>query len=95
MMAQYWRASAEFGLGNNEQALAAILDLEPRFAAAAPTNTRRFSMLVLKARALTIAGRREEATSAALAALALERKPQPADPVVLAELERLAASLNE
>lgn len=92
MMAQYWRASALFGLGRNAEALAAILDLEPRFAAAAPTNTRRYGMLALKARALDAAGRYAEAAVAARGALALERKPTVPDPALRAELERLSSA---
>lgn len=94
MMAQYWRASALYGLDRNAEALSAILELEPRFAIAAPTNTRRYGMLALKARALERAGRHEEAAIAARDALALERQPAVPEPVLRAELERLAARVK-
>ena len=53
-------------------------------------KTTLFSMLALQARAASRAGQRDEARAAATEALAIERKPQPMDPALLAEIERIA-----
>jgi serine/threonine-protein kinase len=89
--ASFQRALALFALGRNREAL----DLAAAAVAAQKEKTpgektTLFSMLALQARALSREQRHDEARAAAAEALAIERKPQPMDPALLAELERIA-----
>ncbi|MET0227048.1 MAG: serine/threonine-protein kinase, partial [Dokdonella sp.] len=57
---RYWRARALSGLKRNDEALAEILDVEPKFAALFPKGNSRFGMLRLKAQTLAAANRPDE-----------------------------------
>jgi serine/threonine-protein kinase len=88
---RYWRARALFGLGRYDDAVAEMLDVEPRYAGLFPQGSARFGMLAIKARALDGAARHDEAKAAATAALALQPDGTPlTEPGELAELKRIA-----
>ena len=88
---RYWRARALFALGRNDEALAEMLDVEPKYTDLFPTGTARFGMLALKARTLDAAGRGSEALAAATTALALKPNGTPGtERGELAELKRIA-----
>jgi serine/threonine protein kinase/tetratricopeptide (TPR) repeat protein len=87
---RFSRVDALFGLERNDEALAEILDVEPRYTTLFPEGALRFDMLALKARALAHARRMDEARDAAHQALALGQQQKNADPRTLDELGRLA-----
>jgi serine/threonine-protein kinase len=88
---RYWRARALFGLGRNDDAVAEMLEVEPKYAELFPTGSARFGMLAIKARALDAAGRHDEAKTAATAAFVLQPNGTPlTEPGELAELKRIA-----
>jgi serine/threonine-protein kinase len=86
---RFHRAEALFALDRNADALAEILQVEPKYAQLFPRGTSRFDMLALKARALARAQHPLEARNAAHDALAIEQKYTP-DADVLDELGQLA-----
>jgi len=88
---RYWRARALFGLGRHDDAVAEMLEVEPKYAELFPAGSARFGMLAIKARALDAAGRRDEAKSAATAAFVLQPNGTPlTEPGELADLKRIA-----
>ena len=89
--ARFQRALALYGLGRNREAVDLANDVVAVHKKATPDEkTTLFSMLALQARALAREHRSDEARTAAAEALAITRKPQPADPAMLAELTQLA-----
>jgi tetratricopeptide (TPR) repeat protein len=89
--ARYQRAQALFGLDRNDEALDLITAVVAEHKRKMPDGkTVLFSILTLDARALSRAGRLDEAKAIAAEALAIEHKPQPLDPAILAGLTRLA-----
>ena len=89
---RYWRASALFALKRVDEAVAEILDIEPRYAAIAPKGVSRFAMLALKARVLAAAGRTGEAAAAAQAALDYDASSDAQHPEQAADMRRIAAT---
>jgi tRNA A-37 threonylcarbamoyl transferase component Bud32 len=89
--AQFQRALALYGLGRNREALDLATDVVAVHKKQTPDEkTTLFSMLALEARALAREHRFDEARPVAAEALAIARKPQPADPAMMAELAHLA-----
>jgi len=89
--AQFQRALALYGLGRNHEAVELASNVVAVHKKATPDEkTTLFSMLTLQARALARERRFDEARAVAAEALAITRKPQPADPAMLAELTNLA-----
>jgi tetratricopeptide (TPR) repeat protein len=87
---RFQRAIALFDLKRNDDALHEVSDIEPKYAVLFPQGGALFGMKVLKARALDIAGRHDEARTTAAEALALQRKPPIIDPKVMQDLKRIA-----
>ncbi len=88
---RYWRARALFGLGRYDDAVAEMLDVEPKYAELVPAGAARFGMLAIKARALDAAGRHDDARTAATAAFVLQPNGTAlTEPGELAELKRIA-----
>jgi tetratricopeptide (TPR) repeat protein/tRNA A-37 threonylcarbamoyl transferase component Bud32 len=88
---RYWRARALFGLGRHDDAVAEMLEVEPKYAELFPAGSARFGMLAIKARALDAAGRHDEAKTAATAAFVLQPNGTPlTEPGELADLRRIA-----
>ncbi|MFT3791941.1 MAG: serine/threonine-protein kinase [Rudaea sp.] len=89
---RYWRASALFALRRVDEASNEMIDIEPKYAAAAPKGVQRFNMLALKARALAAAGRSREAADAAQAAVDYDAANDARHPDQIAEMQRIAAA---
>jgi serine/threonine-protein kinase len=91
--ARFQRALALYGLGRNREALELASEVVDAHKRKTPDETLTlFSMLTLKARALAREHRFDEARGVAAEALAIDPKPEPLDPALLAELGRLARS---
>jgi len=94
--ARFQRALALFALGRNDETLPLIRSVIDAQKRRSPNEQRPlFSMLLLEARALARAGRRDEARAAANEALAIEHKPAPLDPALVANLQHLAREGRE
>jgi hypothetical protein len=94
--ARFQRALALFALGRNEETLPLIDSVVAAQKQRTPNERRPlFSMLLLQARALARAGQRDEARAAAREALAIEPKPAPLAPALLANLQHLAREGRE
>jgi serine/threonine-protein kinase len=89
--AKFQRALAMFGLERNDEALALAVEVADAHKAATPDDhSTLFSMLLLKARCLSRAGRHDEARVAATEALAIENTGTGVTPETSAGLRRLA-----
>jgi serine/threonine-protein kinase len=89
--ARFQRALALFGLGRNDEALALAIDVVDAHKASTPDDrSTLFSMLELKARSLSRAGRHDEARAAAVEALAIEGAATGITAETSAGLRRLA-----
>ena len=89
--ARFQKALALFELGRNDEALALALDAVDAHKATTPDDrSTLFSMLALKARSLSRAGRHDEARAAATEALALETAASGLTAEMSAGLRRLA-----
>lgn len=84
------RAQALFALGQNEQALQEVLDIEAKYRATSPEGNARFGILALKARALLHAHRDQEAAASARDALHVQRLRSNVDPQLVVELTHIA-----
>ncbi|HEX5122166.1 MAG TPA: tetratricopeptide repeat protein, partial [Rhodanobacteraceae bacterium] len=88
---RYWRARALFGSKRYDEAVAEMLDVEPKYARLFPGGSARFGMLAIKSRALDAADRHDDAKAAATAAFVLQPNGTPlTEPGELAELKRIA-----
>ncbi len=91
LFAKFQRALALFGLERNDEALALAIEVADEHAASTPDDhATLFSMLLLKARCLSRAGRHDEARVAATQALAIESSATGLTADVSAGLRRLA-----
>jgi serine/threonine-protein kinase len=89
--ARFQKALALFGLGRNDEALALAVDAVDAHKATTPDDrSTLFSMLTLKARSLSRAGRQDEARAAATEALAIETAAKGVTAEMSAGLRRLA-----
>lgn len=89
---RFYRAQALFELGQNDEAVQELLEVEPKYSNLFPNGVYRFEMLALRSRALARAHRAFEASEAARQALAMENKSFNGDAPVIDELKRLAAT---
>jgi serine/threonine-protein kinase len=91
LFAKFQRAQALFGLERNDEALALAIDVADTHKAATPDDhATLFSMLVLKARCLSRAGRHDEARATATEAIAIEGAAKGVTAEASAGLRRLA-----
>jgi tetratricopeptide (TPR) repeat protein len=91
LFARFQRALALFGLGRNDEALALAIEVADAHKTSTPNDrSTLFSMLVLKARSLSRAGRHDEARATAAEALAIESTATGVTAETSAGLRRLA-----
>ncbi|HKE46451.1 MAG TPA: protein kinase [Rhodanobacteraceae bacterium] len=92
---RFERAIALFELGRNDEALAEVTDIAPKYAALFPRGDLRAAILALEARALDRANRTDEARRAASEALAVDRGIGHLEPAVARDVQRIAATGSE
>jgi eukaryotic-like serine/threonine-protein kinase len=89
--AKFQRAQALFGLGRNDESLALAIEVADEYKASTPEDRATlFSMVALKARCLSRAGRHDEARAAAVEARALESSATGVSAEASEGLRRLA-----
>lgn len=89
---RFRRAQALFEIERNDEALAELVAIEPRYASLVPKGDLRFDILALEARALARAYRFHEASDAAERALAVKSNWNRPDAHIIEELKRLAGA---